>query len=75
LSEETIRNILIKRFIPGETAIEAKLHLVNQIDRQSYIDKIKDWCHYHSKEKTISNSLNKFAYSVTALIRQNTEQK
>ncbi len=75
LDEEAIRNVLIKRFSPGATAIEAKLHLVSQIDRQSYTDKIKDWCHYHSKEKTIANSINKIAYSITSLIRQNTEQK
>ena len=68
-----IKDQLIKRFIPGENSIDAKLHLVNQLERQSYIDKIKDWCHYHSKEKTVSSAMDRLSYAVNILMSKNNE--
>src|SRR5690606_26553874 len=58
LSEDDIKDQIIRRFIPGENDIIAELHLVNKLEKQNYTDKIKDWCHYHSKEKTIGNVVN-----------------
>lgn len=42
---------VIKRFIPGENYINAKLHFENQLENQGYTDNIKDWFHYINKEK------------------------
>jgi hypothetical protein len=65
LTENDIREQIIKRFIPGENDIIAELHLVNKLEKQTYTDKIKDWCHYHSKEKTINNVVNLVSGVVT----------
>lgn len=70
ISEQNIREILIKRFIPGETIINSNIHLVNQLERQTYINKIKDWCHYHNKERTISSAVNRLTYAVANLVVQ-----
>lgn len=70
LSEEEIRKILISRFIPGESQINSTLHLVNQLEKQNYINKIKDWCHYHSKEKTVSSAVSRLSYAIASLIVQ-----
>jgi len=59
ISEEEIKQQIIDRFIPGENQIDAKLHLVKQLEKISYTDKIKDWCHYHSREKTINTTIDK----------------
>ena len=67
LSEEEIKDQIIKRFIPGENFIDAQLHLVNQLEKQNYTDKIKDWCHYHSKEQTISSGVSRFTTAITSL--------
>lgn len=68
---EDIRNLLIKRFIPGETELNSNLHLVNQLEKQNYLDKIKDWCHYHSKEKTVSSAMNRLTYAMANLVISN----
>lgn len=70
LSENEIKQQIIKRFIPGETYIDAEFHLVNQLEKRSYTDKIKDWCHYHTKEKTISSTLIKLANVLSNLRQQ-----
>ena len=70
LSEEEIINLLISRFIPGESQINSTLHLVNQLEKQNYIDKIKDWCHYHSKEKTVSSAVNRLSFAIASLVVQ-----
>ncbi len=67
LTEEEIKQQIIKRFIPGENQIDAQLHLVNQLERHNYTDKIKDWCHYHSKEKTISGSVTRLTSALSGL--------
>lgn len=75
MTEEDIKNVLIKRFIPGETQLNADLHIVNQLEKQNYLDKIKDWCHYHSKEKTVSSTVNKVAYAMANIVMSNMEDK
>lgn len=67
-SENEILDLLINRFLPGESQINSKLHLVNQLEKQNYVDKIKDWCHYHSKEKTVCSAMNRLTSAVTNLI-------
>ncbi len=68
LKEQDIVNELIKRFVPGENLIDAELHFDMQLEKQNYMDNVKDWCHYHSKEKTISNTMNKVSYAVSSLL-------
>jgi len=58
LTEDEIKEQVLKRFIPGGNDIDAKLHLVSKLEQQSYIDRVKDWCHYHNKEQTISHSVS-----------------
>lgn len=67
LTEEEIRDQVIKRFIPGENYVDAKLHLVKQLEKSNYTDRIKDWCHYHSKEKTISSAMTRLSSAVSGL--------
>lgn len=51
ITESEIIEDIIKRFIPGENYINAKLHFENQLENQGYTDNIKDWFHYINKEK------------------------
>jgi len=67
LTEERIREILIRRFLPGENNIDAKLHLVKQLENRPYTDAIKDWCHYHSKEQTINSAVSRFTNAISSL--------
>jgi phosphatidylinositol 3-kinase len=55
LTEAEITDQIIKRFLPGENDLEANLYLVNRLEKQNYTDRIKDWCHYHSKERTVGS--------------------
>jgi phosphatidylinositol kinase/protein kinase (PI-3 family) len=71
LTTNEINNFLIRRFIPGENNIDAKIYLVNQIDKQSYINNVKDWCHFFSKEKTVNNAMNRLAHAVSELVTTN----
>jgi hypothetical protein len=68
LKEKDIVDELIKRFIPGENLEDAETHFDMQLEKQNYMDHVKDWCHYHSKEKTVSNAVSKVGYAVTTLI-------
>lgn len=69
-THQQIYDFLITKFIPGENNIDAMIHISNQIDRQNYIDGIKDWCHYHSKEKTVSGAFNMITKSLSSLVYQ-----
>ena len=71
MTPDDIKSLLIKRFIPGETSINANLHLVSQLEKQNYMDKIKDWCHYHSKEQTINSAFNRLTFAVANLVISN----
>lgn len=66
-TEEEIRVQIIKRFVPGCDYVNAQLNLVTQLGKQSYVDKIKDWCHYHNKEKTISSAMSRFTTAMKNL--------
>ena len=70
MSEYSIKYLLINKFIPGETILNSNLHFVNQLEKQNYVDKIKDWCHYHSKEKTISSAMNRLTHAFAYLVAQ-----
>lgn len=67
VNEEQIRKSLVKRFIPGEDNVNARLHMVKQLEGISYTYQIKDWCHYHSKEKTISSAIGRFSNAISSL--------
>lgn len=54
VTENEIIDHIIKRFIPGENYINAKLHFEQQLENQSYTYTIKDWCHYVNKENKLS---------------------
>lgn len=58
LTKEAIKSQILMRFRPSEDRIDAELHLVNQLEQNNITDKIKDWCHYHSKEKTITGPVD-----------------
>jgi hypothetical protein len=68
ITEKEINDLLLSRLIPGENKIDAKMHLVKQLEKSNYLDKIKDWIHYHSKEKTISSAMNRLTFSLSNLI-------
>jgi phosphatidylinositol 3-kinase len=67
LTEEQIKNQVITRFMPGESNVNAKMHMVNQLERVNYTDQIKDWCHYYSKEKTMNSAINRLNSAISSL--------
>lgn len=69
ITQLEIRDQVIKRFKPGNTNIDAKVHIVNQLENQSYVDQIKDWFHYHSKEKTISSAMGRFTNALSKIMK------
>ncbi|QKF94394.1 phosphatidylinositol kinase [Fadolivirus algeromassiliense] len=71
VTDDDIYKLLINRFLPGENNNDATLHFISQIEKQNYIDKIKDWCHYHSREGTVSSAMNRLSYAMSTLITQN----
>lgn len=75
LTESEIKYQLIKRFAPGETNIEAQLSLVNQLEKKNYTDNVKDWFHYHSKEKTLNSTIFKFTSTISSLLIANEQEK
>lgn len=68
LTEKQIVNELVTRFLPKQGNEEASLHISAQIEKQNYIDSIKDWCHYHSKERTLNNAVGKIGYALSNVI-------
>jgi hypothetical protein len=66
-SEEDIKQHLIRKFIPGENEVDAQLHLVSKLENSSYTDKIKDFCHYHSRERTFSGPANRLSSAVSGM--------
>ncbi len=67
LTEEEIKEQIIRRFRPGENHIDAQLNLVKQLEKQNYTDKIKDWCHYYNKERTFSSALSRLTSALSEL--------
>lgn len=58
ITEDEIKEQIIKRFIPGENEVNAKFHLVAKLEEKSYTDRIKDFCHYHTQEKTLGTTVS-----------------
>jgi len=56
ITEEYVIEQVKKRFIPYQPNNIARMHFVNQLEKNDYTEKIKDWCHYHSKEQTINSA-------------------
>lgn len=67
LTEDEIRQQLLQRFAPGQNDIEAKFTLVKKMEMDGYTNKFKDWCHYHTKEKTINSAVSMFSSAVQSL--------
>lgn len=68
MSEKTIEKRIINKFIPGENEKDAKIHLVKNMQTQSKLNNIKDICHYHSKEKTVSSYMQRYCRSLSNII-------
>lgn len=67
ITEEEIKQQIMKRFIPGENDVNATFHLVKKLEEDSYTDRIMDFCHYHSKEKTISSATDRLSSALAGL--------
>lgn len=67
-TENEIKTQVLKRFLPGESVIDAKFHLVDTMEKQSVTDRIKDFCHFHNKEKTISSGVSRIAKACDSFI-------
>lgn len=67
VSKDSIKELILQRFIPGENNIDANLHIVNQLEKYNYTDKIKDWCHYYRKEKTVSNTISQIQSAISSI--------
>ena len=68
MSDNEIKQLVIKRFKPGQNNIDAKLHLVNQFDNNNsmyYV--VKDWVHYHNKERTINSAISRLTKAITSM--------
>lgn len=68
ISKEEIKDQIVKRFLPGQDEVSAHFHIIKKLESHSYTDRIKDWCHYHSKEKTISSSLSYFGQAAKTMV-------
>jgi len=67
MTEQEIKDQIIKRFLPGEEEHIAHFHLVQQLESHSCTDRIKDWFHYHSKEQTVNSAMNRLTYAFTTI--------
>lgn len=67
ITEEEVCDQIIKRFIPGENEINAHFHLIRKLEEHSYTDRIKDWCHYHSKEGTINSAITRLGCALNTI--------
>lgn len=68
ITEDEINDLLIKRLIPGENKVDAKLHLVNQLEKTNYMITIKDWVHFYNKESSISSAMTRLTFAISNLI-------
>lgn len=66
--ENEIINQISKRFLPSETDINAKFHIVKTLETQCTTDRIKDFFHFHKKEQTLSTAMNRFSYAMSNLV-------
>jgi phosphatidylinositol kinase/protein kinase (PI-3 family) len=73
LNEKEIEAQIIKRFMPGETDIDAKMYFVNTLEQYNIGHKFKDFFHFHTKEKTISSALNRFSNAMNSLWKSDIE--
>ena len=59
LTSEYIIGQVMSKFIPNESDYNANIYLMNVLEENNYTEKIKDWCHYHSKEQTLNFAFSK----------------
>jgi hypothetical protein len=67
INEKDIEVQLIKRFMPGESEVDAQMCFVKNLEHFRIGHTIKDFCHYHSKERTISSGVNRLYKAVSGL--------
>ena len=61
--------------MPGENEIDAQMYFVKHLERRQVGNKFKDFCHYHSKEKTVSSALNRFTSAISSLWKPKEKEK
>lgn len=71
LNKHDINKQIIKRFMPGESEVDAEMYFVKHLEYKQFGESAKDWFHYHSKEKTVSSALNRFTSAVSSLWKPN----
>jgi phosphatidylinositol 3-kinase len=59
LTERQIIEQVYKRFIPGENDTNAELYITHKLEEHHISYKIKDFCHYHSQERTFGGVMDK----------------
>lgn len=67
VTEKEIIEQILKRFVPGCQDVDAQMHLISQLENQTYVEKVKDWFHYHSKEQTFSGTMNRLSSALSNL--------
>lgn len=64
VTEDDIQKQIIKRFMPSENELDAQMFFVKNLEYKQIGINIKDFCHYHSKEKTVSSALNRVSNAI-----------
>lgn len=67
MSPDQIKDFLYHRLNPLEDAETAKIHLVENLNGEGFISKVKEWLHYHKQEKTVSSTVNRLHQAVSQL--------
>ena len=64
LTEKEIMEQVYKRFIPGENDMSATLYIEQKLEENHLSYQFKDFCHYHSQEKTFNGLIDSFKLKV-----------
>ena len=64
---DIIDKLILKRFVPNELEQQAEIQLVTTIQDSKDQYQVIDFLHYHSKEKTISNTVYNLLDSTMSL--------
>ena len=64
---DMIEKLILKRFVPNELEQQAEIQLVSTLEDSKDQYQVIDFLHYHSKEKTISNTVYNLLDSTISL--------
>jgi phosphatidylinositol 3-kinase len=67
ITEEEVKKQIYKRFLPGENSVDAQFHLVKKLEEHNITDRILDFCHYHSRERTINSTVDRVKFALSSL--------